>query len=103
MELNGREIRLLFSVGAKYRIEQVNAEDLFMRTVKSAVIASEAFEKAKEFKEPGYKGRPLTEDEVMCLDDQQFEELCDLIAASFEADKKTTVEVEQNKKKEGSS
>lgn len=100
MEINGRQIGLFFSVGAKYEIGSLDqGMDKFRRAVETALIMSKAYETAKALKDPEYKPRPLKREEVMTLTDEEFGQLCDEIAAVFTAGKKTTVEAEQSKKK----
>lgn len=101
MEVNGREIRFWFSVGAKYEIGSLDKGlDDFMRTVKTAAIMSRAHEQARK-----YKGeetvRPLEEAEVMAMSDDEFAKLCEEIAAAFKEGNVVTVEAEEPKKKEG--
>lgn len=100
MEINGRKIGLLFSVGAKYEISTLDKSmDNFMRTVKTAVIMSKYYETAKSMKED-YKPCVLTDMEVMTLSDEDFARLCDEVAAAFKVGNSTTVEAEEGKKKE---
>lgn len=101
MEVNGREVRFWFSVGAKYEIGLLDAGmDDFMRTVKTAAIMSKAYAQAQKYK--GEKAeRPLEEAEVMAMSDDEFAKLCEEIAAAFKAGNVVTVEAEEPKKKEG--
>lgn len=101
MEVNGREVRFWFSVGAKYEIGSLDqGMDDFTRTVKTAAIMSRAHEQAQK-----YKGeetvRPLEEAEVMAMSDDEFAKLCEEIAAAFKEGNVVTVEAEEPKKKEG--
>lgn len=101
MEIYGRKIGLLFSVGAKYEIGQLdNAMDNFMRTVKTAVIMSKAYEQSQKYKNKDYNTRPLTEGEVLSLSDVEFVQLCDEVSAAFTSGNNITVEAEESKKKE---
>lgn len=101
MEVNGREVRFWFSVGAKYEIGSLDAGmDDFMRTVKTAVIMSKAYAQSQKYK--GEKAeRPLEEAEVMAMSDDEFAKLCEEIAAAFKEGNVVTVEAEEPKKKEG--
>lgn len=101
MEVNGREVRFWFSVGAKYEIGSLDAGmDDFMSTVKTAVIMSKAYAQSQKYK--GEKAeRPLEEAEVMALSDEQYVKLCEEITAAFKEGNVVTVEAEENKKKEG--
>ena len=104
MKLYGRNIGLLFSVGAKFKIGSIDKEESdFMRTVKSVVILSEAYETARSLREDEYKKTPLTEDEVLSLTDKEFADLCEEIAKAYEEGNKTTVEAAKGKKKEKTS
>lgn len=101
MEIYGRKIGLLFSVGAKYEIGSLDKGlDNMMRTVQTAVIMSRAYEKAQKFKDPAHVERPLTKDEVMTLSDEEFAHLCDELTVAFEYGNNVTVEVESKKKEE---
>lgn len=103
MNINGREVRFFWSVGAKYEIDNLNADDLFMKTVETAVITSRAYVQAMKFKDPDFDGKPLTKEEVLALDDKTYEAVIDLMAASYEEGMNVTVEAEGKKKDEASS
>lgn len=103
MEINGREIRFFYSVGAKYEIDNLTEENLLMKAAKTAVITSRAYETAQKFKHPGHEGKPLTLEEVLALDEATFEALIDQMAASYTEGMQTTVEAEGSKKKDEAS
>lgn len=103
MEINGREVKFWFSVGAKYEIGSLDKGlDDFMRTVKTAAIMSRSYEDKMKFS-GGKPGKPLEEAEVMALSDDDFVKLCDAISAAFSEGNAVTVEAEDGKKKDEAS
>lgn len=110
MEIFGREIRFLRTVGATCEIEQVcpgkdisRFGELFdektfsgqMLPMASFLAAmSKGYEDYHAITEPGYKGRPLTKEEALVLDDQTFIALVQEAAAAFRSDAETTVTAE---------
>lgn len=103
MNINGREVRFFYSVGAKYEIDNLKTDDLFLKTVETAVITSRAYVQAMKFRDPSFDVKPLTKEEVLSFDDKTFEAVVDLMAASYEEGMNVTVEAEGKKKDEASS
>ena len=66
MNIFGKEVHFLFSVGAKIAIGMLDEKhSLYARTIATAVIMSEQYENRKALEEPGYEKHPLTFEELV--------------------------------------
>lgn len=113
MRVNGREINFLRTVSATIEVANMckdgdikNAESLFdgnyqdsqISAAKFIAVLSTGYEDNKAFREPGYKKNPITEQEVLSLTDEQFNELFSEAIKAY-AGEKETIETEPVKKK----
>lgn len=117
MVINGREIRFRRTVWGNCKIAEMcpkkdinKLSDLFKSDYATSqttaarfiCILSESWEKAhKYFDDPEYTPRPLTEDEVLMLDDSTFQALFTEALNAWADDGKTTVETAPEKKSTG--
>lgn len=116
MQVYGREVGFRFTVGASAKIadlcpdgdierlgELLNGSYGQVSRDTSAIIValSEGYEQAQRFEDPAYKPRPLSVEEIMSLRPAEFMELQQAAMAAWVEDKKTTVEVEPEKKESG--
>lgn len=63
---------------------------------------SEGYEMSRHFEDPSYEPRPLTQDEILFLDEKTYAELFKQAVDAFREGAATTVEVEEKKgKKKG--
>lgn len=101
MQLFGKEVNFLYSVGAKIAIGQLG-EDLsvYSRMLATAVIMSEQYENRQALENPDHDKNPLTIEEAMSLSSEEFEQMCEEMNKAFEAGGLRTVETEEDKKKE---
>lgn len=70
--------------------------DRIMNTAKIMVYMSEGYEKAKSYEDPSYEQHPLTVDEILSLEADEFTGLQTLVLARFKG--KREVETEPSKK-----
>ena len=70
-------------------------------TAKLISILINADEKAREYEEPGYKADLISADELLMLPDSIFKEVEEEAMKLYNADSQTTVEVENDSKKNG--
>lgn len=113
MKVNGREIKFLRTVAATIEVANMckdgdinNVESLFdgnyqdsqISAAKFMAVLSAGYEDNKAFSEPGYKKNPITEQEVLTLTDEQFNELFTEAVKAY-AGEKQTIETEPVKKK----
>lgn len=115
MKIHGREVRFLRTVKGVNDIASMcpghdiakidtilQSKDLVQTQnvmAKILVALSEGYEYAKTFEDETYKPRPLTLDEVLYLDHDQFKDLFHEGAEALKGNTQT-VEVEPAKKKE---
>lgn len=114
MLIRGREIKFLRTVQAACDIadlcpngELQNIGKLFEGTTKHRIqnmayfiqFMNVGYEDAKSFDEPDYTANPLSVKEIMCLEEDAFNELFVEATEAFRKDVQT-VEVEPDKKKE---
>lgn len=101
MKVFGREIKFKRTVGATCRIAEAcpdrdvkkieamfNENDIAMtqRSVALLIAAlNEGYEQFKGFNEPGYEPNPLTIEQIMCLDQDTFNELANEAIEEFKA------------------
>lgn len=113
MEIRGREIKFLRTVGASCELAELcpdgelnRISELFKVTrtadmvkVMAALILAlnKGYEEAKAFDEEGYTPRPLGKNELMLLSDEQFNQLFAEATSAYYGEK-PTVEVEPPKK-----
>jgi len=113
MEIRGREIKFLRTVGASCEIAEICPDGELSRITEmlqskrtgdnvkamAAVIVAlnKGYEEAKAFDEEGYKPRPLGMREVMLLSDDDFTTLFTEATAAFYGEV-PTIEVEPPKK-----
>lgn len=101
MNIFGKEVHFLFSVGAKIAIGMLGEEHtLYARTIATAVIMSEQYEIRKALEEPGYVKNPLTFEEAQSLSEEEFDAMCKEMNEAFEKGGLRSVETEEDKKKE---
>lgn len=114
MEIHGREIGFKRTVLATCEIAElspkgdINQFDKLLMSKEYAVTQkaaagfiaalSKGYEMAKAFEDLDYKPRPLTFDEVMCLDNDEFNELFQEALTAWTGEK-VTVEAEEVKVK----
>lgn len=116
MQVHGREVGFRFTVGASVKISGLCSDGDISRLGEvlagqygkvardtAAIVAalSEGYEQARAYEVPGYKPRPLTVDEVMTLQMDEFNALQQAALAAWMEDSKPTVEVEPKKKEGG--
>ena len=116
MQVYGREVGFRFTVGASARIADLCPDGDIERlgellngsygkvsrdTAAIVVALSEGYEQAQRFEDLAYKPRPLSVEEIMSLRPTEFMELQQAALAAWVEDKKTTVEVEPEKKESG--
>ena len=114
MVINERERGFLLTIGASVEISELCPQGDLSRlsevfdqpyakqvtaTAKMISAMSRAYESAKHFEDPSYEPVPLTVNEILALDPGTFQELTAEATRKFIADQKTTVEVEESKKK----
>lgn len=112
MIINGREIYFKRTVmatciiadrcpeGDIARVKEIfeGAYHNYMENAAIFVVAlNDGYERAKALEEPGYTPHPLTVEEVMLLDFDEFNALLDAAKAAFAAEK-PTVETQPSKK-----
>lgn len=112
MTINGREIKFRRTVLGNCKIAEIcPGKDINQfsaliegdyptaQTAAATFVAalSEGYEMWREFEEPGYKGRPVMQAEVMLLDSDDFNNLFAEALSVFSSDGKTTVEAEAPK------
>lgn len=68
-------------------------------TAKLIALMNEGYEMSKKFEDPTYVPNPLTEEELLYLDDETFTQLFEEATAVFMEDGKPSVEVQPSKKK----
>lgn len=101
MNIFGKEVHFLFSVGAKIAIGMLDEKhSLYARTIATAVIMSEQYENRKALEEPGYEKHPLTFEEAQSLSEEEFDAMCKEMNEAFEKGGLRSVEAEEDKKKE---
>lgn len=66
---------------------------------KFIVALSKGYEMNQRFENPGYEMHPLTVDELMLLDNDEFNDLFEAALHAFANDGKTTVDAEAPKRK----
>lgn len=102
MKLFGREVKFLFSMDARFRINEIDkdaSDD--ERLVKTALIMANAYDNRQKFLDPKYENKkPLTEEEIKMLNPGEWGELCEAISDATLEGLKVSVEVEGGKKKE---
>lgn len=111
MTINGREVRFFRSVLANCLISDKTADGDVVRylnenlgsanyavsqraAVTIMVALSNGYETAQKYKEPGYEPHPLTDEECLCLSNEEFNALFDEAMTAFRDDGKTTVQGE---------
>ena len=116
MQVFGREITFRRDWGANIKIakmcpghnlsrmQELFAEDDFVVmagvNTQLLVILSESGERHKAYEDPSYTPRPLTEDEIMMLSDEEVTELLNEAMAAMQTDSKTEIETKPVKKRE---
>lgn len=113
MIINGREIGFRRTVGASCKIAkrcpngdiarlgEIMTGDFADSMENMAILAaalSEGYENAKKFSDPSYVPNPLTVDEIMLLDIDEFSALISAATDAFQADSETTVDAVPEKK-----
>lgn len=113
MEIHGREVRFRRTVlgnckiadnspgGDINRFNELLTGDYATAQRAAAVFMaamSEGYEMARQYDEPGYTMRPLSVDEALILDTDEFNALFAEAMGAFAADGETTVETEPVKK-----
>ena len=106
MTVNGKTLRLFYSIGAKCKMDQILMDDdcrdfgTFIAkhgetyfTIVFAAALSEAYCDA-------HGGDPVTKDELMTLSMKEFEELDAIVAEAFALGQKRTVEAMPEKNAE---
>lgn len=113
MKVFGREVRFLRTVEANFKLDEISPggdmnnlgkmlDDASVSKVleteaKMIVILNEAFEKRQKFIDPGHESKPITMEEIMMLNDEEFAQLSSECLAAMAG--KQTVELEDAKKK----
>ena len=113
MEINGREVKFKRTVSATCKIAEMckdgdikNAGTLFdgnyQTSQKSAAkfmaVMSEGYEQNRKFREAGYEPRPLSEEEALNLEEDEFSELFAEAVKAYSGEK-PTIETEPVKSK----
>ena len=114
MKIRGREIGFLRTVQTACDIAEMcpdkdlrNVESLFNGTISQINkngamfihLMNKGYEMAKHFDDPTYEPNPISVEEIMYLKDEEYQELFNAMMDAFIGDK-TTVEVEESKKKD---
>lgn len=115
MEIHGRDVNFRRTILATCEVAEmspdgdVNKFDKLLTSKEyaksqkaaAAFVAalSKGYEMAREWEEPGYKGRPLTAEEVLSLDDAQFESVFVEALRAWTGDATITIETEPVKGK----
>lgn len=103
MNIYGREYGFFYSIGAEEQIAKVPEDSsVRLRAAAFAVAMSRAYELRQKFENDAYEEHPLTLEMAMSLSHAEFEKMCDEAKAAYDEGIKTTVEVEEDKKKETS-
>lgn len=112
MIINGREIKFKRTVmatciiadrcpeGDIARVKEIfeGAYHNYMENAAIFIVAlNDGYERSKAFVEPGYKPHPLTVEEVMTLDFDEFKKVMDAAKDAFSAEM-ATVEAQPSKK-----
>jgi len=101
MEIFGRQVNFLFSMDARFRIQELGELNDDERLLKTAIIMANAYDERQKFLDPKYENKkPLTEHEIKMLNPGEWSELCDAIGNATVEGLKVSVEVEGGKKKE---
>lgn len=116
MQVHGREVDFLFTVGASVKISELCPDGDLSRlgellegqygqvtrdTATIIAALNEGYELAMAFEAPGYKPQPLTADELLALSFAEFGALQKAALEAWRAGNATTVEVEPEKKESG--
>lgn len=114
MKIRGRDIRFLRTVKTACDIESIcpdkdlnKVSSLFSGSTAEATrngaklihFMSEGYEMNKHFDDPSYKPNPISEEEVLYLDDETYQQLFSEMMSAFMGDT-PTVETEEPKKNE---
>lgn len=115
MEINGREIKFLRTVKATSDMAKLcpdeNIErmgELFNGNLATTLetgakiihYLNEGYEMNKHFEDPSYQPQVLSVEQIMYLDDVTFTQLMQSAMASMGNGAETTIELQENKKKE---
>lgn len=114
MNVFGREVRFLRTVEANFKLDEISPDGdmnklgsmldnasvskVLETEAKMIVILNEAYEKRQKFIDPSYESKPITMEEIMMLNDEEFSKLSSECLAAMAG--KQTVELEEPKKKE---
>ena len=116
MQVHGREVGFLFTVGASVEISELCPDGDLSRlgellegqygkvtrdTATIIAALSEGYEQAMAFEAPGYKPQSLTVDELLSLSFAEFGALQAAALDAWRIGSATTVEVEPEKKENG--
>lgn len=114
MKIRGRDVRFLRTVKTACELARMcpdndlrnldalwngNVAETNENAAKIMHLMAEGYEMNKHFDDPSYKPNPISEEEIMYLDDTTFQELFNEMMEAFTGDK-PTVEAEESKKNE---
>ena len=75
-------------------LSSMNFADSMEAMISMILILNQAYEMQMKFEDPQYEGSPLTRDEILLLNDEQFQALTEDAMAQFSEDSKTSIEAE---------
>lgn len=103
MKIYGREYGFFFSVWAEDQIAKVPEDSsVRMRAAAFAVAMSQGYEMRQKYENEDYEEHPLTLRMALSLSHAEFDKMCEEANAAYKAGTETTIEVEEDKKKETS-
>lgn len=76
-----------------------NTVNQFETTLKMMLIMNAAYESREKYRDPNYKGNPLTREVLMNMDDQEFMNLSLEALSVYNGEAKAEVEAEPKKSK----
>ena len=114
MKIRGRDIRFLRTVKTACDIADIcpdkdlnkisalfsgSISEINKNGAKLIHFMNEGYEMSKHFDDPTYKPNPISEEELLYLDDETYQQLFTEMMSAFMGDK-PTVEAEESKKNE---
>ena len=75
-------------------LSSMNFADSMEAMISMILILNKAYEMQMAFEDPEYNGSPLTRDEILLLNDEQFQALTEAAMAQFSEDSQMTIEAE---------
>lgn len=114
MKIRGRDVRFLRTVKTACDIADLcpdkdlnrigalfsgSTSDITKNGAKLIHFMNEGYEMSKHFDDPSYKPNPISEEEILYLDDDTYQQLFNEMMSAFMGDV-PTVEAEESKKNE---